>query len=84
MRVDSARGRLGLFGLRDFRLVWLGETASNLGNGVTTVALPLIAVVTLHAGAFATGLLAAGSGCRGSSSGCRPERGSTGSRYGRS
>lgn len=57
--MDSGRGRLGLFGLRDFRLVWLGETASNLGNGITTVALPLIAVVTLHAGAFATGLLAA-------------------------
>lgn len=44
---------------RDFRLLWIGETTSRLGSNVTTVALPLVAVVTLHAGTFAVGALSA-------------------------
>ncbi|MGR6912758.1 MFS transporter [[Actinomadura] parvosata] len=43
----------------DFRLLWAGETASMLGSSVATVALPLVAVVTLQAGTLAVGLLTA-------------------------
>ncbi|MFJ3440714.1 MFS transporter [Streptomyces sp. NPDC086081] len=42
-----------------FRLLWVGETVSGLGNSVTVVALPLIAVVVLDAGSTAVGLLTA-------------------------
>ena len=44
---------------RDFRLLWFGETARMLGNSVTSVALPLIAVVVLDTNATAVGLLSA-------------------------
>ncbi|MGW0470874.1 MFS transporter [Streptomyces coeruleorubidus] len=44
---------------RDFRLLWTGETVSGLGNSITVVALPLIAVVELDAGSTAVGLIAA-------------------------
>jgi MFS family permease len=44
---------------RDFRLLWTGETVSGLGNSITVVALPLIAVVVLDAGSTAVGLIAA-------------------------
>ena len=39
--------------------LWLGETVSELGTAVSSLAIPLVAVVTLHAGAFATGVLIA-------------------------
>ncbi|MFI6456215.1 MFS transporter [Streptosporangium amethystogenes] len=51
--------RLGLLHKRDFRLLWIGESASSLGSSVTSVALPLVAVTTLHASAFAVSALAA-------------------------
>ncbi|UOX89665.1 MFS transporter [Amycolatopsis sp. FBCC-B4732] len=51
--------RGGLWRHRDFRLLWAGETTSKLGSNVTTVALPLVAVLVLHAGPFTVGLLAA-------------------------
>jgi MFS family permease len=44
---------------RDFRLLWFGETTSNVGSSVTAVALPLVAVVTLHASTFTVGMLTA-------------------------
>ncbi|MEU8871275.1 MFS transporter [Streptomyces javensis] len=44
---------------RDFRLLWCGETAGKYGSAVTGVAMPLIAVSTLHANTFEVGLLAA-------------------------
>ncbi|MEV1203324.1 MFS transporter [Microbispora rosea] len=44
---------------RDFRLLWIGETTSTLGSSVGGVALPLVAVVTLHAGPLTVGLLTA-------------------------
>ncbi|MFZ0089874.1 MAG: MFS transporter [Solirubrobacteraceae bacterium] len=44
---------------RGFRLLWTGETTSQIGNSVTTVVVPLIAVTTLHAGAFTVSLLRA-------------------------
>ncbi|GAA0365711.1 MFS transporter [Microbispora corallina] len=54
-----AAGRGGRRWTRDFRLVWAGETISLLGGSVAAVSLPLVAVVTLHAGTLATGLLTA-------------------------
>ncbi|MEV7807992.1 MFS transporter [Microbispora sp. NPDC088329] len=44
---------------RDFRLLWIGETTSMLGGSVAGVALPLVAVVTLHASPLTVGLLTA-------------------------
>src|ERR1700691_4879135 len=43
----------------DVRSLWLGETVSELGSSVSSLAIPLVAVVTLHAGAFATSALIA-------------------------
>jgi len=42
-----------------FRQFWLGATVSQFGDRVTELALPLIAAVTLHAGAAEVSLLAA-------------------------
>ncbi|MGV9363854.1 MFS transporter [Amycolatopsis sp. NPDC003731] len=47
----------GLWGNRDFRLLWTGETTSMLGSMVATTALPLVAVVTLQASTFQVALL---------------------------
>ena len=44
---------------RGFRLFWVGETTSALGSSVWRTALPLVAVVTLHAGTFGVALLTA-------------------------
>lgn len=44
---------------RDFRLLWLGETVSTAGANITRVALPFVAVVTLHASTFEVSLLTA-------------------------
>lgn len=49
----------GLWGNRDFRLLWTGETTSMLGSMVATTALPLVAVVTLRASTFQVALLTA-------------------------
>lgn len=57
--LDRPRSRWGVFTQRDFRLLWFGETASGLGNSVTAVALPLIAVVSLNADSTAVGVIAA-------------------------
>ncbi|MFE0026066.1 MFS transporter [Amycolatopsis sp. NPDC059021] len=45
--------------MRDFRLLWTGETASLFGSAVASTALPLVAVVTLQASTFMVGLLSA-------------------------
>jgi MFS family permease len=47
------RPRLGLLANRDFRLLWTGETTSFLGTSVSELAIPLVAISVLHAGAFA-------------------------------
>ncbi|MCU1686064.1 MAG: major facilitator superfamily 1 [Amycolatopsis sp.] len=47
----------GLLAQRDFRLLWLGETTSSLGNTVTTVVMPLTAVTLLGANPLAVGVL---------------------------
>jgi predicted MFS family arabinose efflux permease len=37
---------------RDFRLFWTGESISEVGNSVTIVVLPLVAIETLHTSTF--------------------------------
>lgn len=44
---------------RDFRLLWAGQSVSDMGTAVSTLVLPLVAVVTLHASAFEVGVLSA-------------------------
>ncbi|MGW2248584.1 MFS transporter [Kitasatospora sp. NPDC001660] len=44
---------------RDFRLLWTGETANKFGSAVTGLAMPLIAVTTLHASTLQVGVLSA-------------------------
>jgi MFS family permease len=44
---------------RDFMLLWGGQTVSEVGSAVTTLALPLVALVTLDASTFAVGALTA-------------------------
>ena len=46
-----------LFRNRDFRWFWAGQSVSLLGSYITAVALPLIAVLTLHAGAVGVSLV---------------------------
>ena len=50
-----------LRGHRDFRLLWGGETVSELGSQISLLAIPLLAVNSLHATAFEMGLLTAAS-----------------------
>jgi MFS family permease len=42
---------------RGFRRLWLGQTISEFGSQITTLALPLAAVLVLHASTFQVGLL---------------------------
>ena len=54
------RRMLGLIGRsRDFRLLWAAHTVSVSGDAVTLVALPTIAILTLHATGLAVGILTA-------------------------
>ncbi|MCH0559039.1 MULTISPECIES: MFS transporter [unclassified Streptomyces] len=55
----SPSRKWGVLGQRDFRLLWIGETARGIGNSVTAVAVPLVAVVTLDTSATAVGVLTA-------------------------
>ena len=56
----SARRRAGeTQGQRSFRLLWIGETVSQVGNAMAVVGVPLVAVVVLHASTFSVGLLTA-------------------------
>lgn len=51
--------RGGLLRQRDFRLFWAGETISEIGNSVTVVVVPLVAINTLHTSTFIVTLLTA-------------------------
>jgi len=42
---------------RSFMLLWAGQTVSMLGSNVSTVVVPLVAVVTLNASGFQVGML---------------------------
>jgi MFS family permease len=53
------RVRQGVLALPDFRRLWCGHTVSLLGDQISTLALPLTAVLALHAGAGQMGLLTA-------------------------
>jgi len=56
----SGRRRFGgLLRQRSFRLLWTGETISQLGNAMALVGVPLVAVTVLHASTFTVGVLAA-------------------------
>jgi len=50
---------LSLWRQRNFVRLWAGQTVSVFGSQVTTLALPLAAVLVLHATAFQMGLLSA-------------------------
>ncbi|GAC44489.1 permease [Paenibacillus popilliae ATCC 14706] len=50
---------LGLLKQPDFRNFWLGHTVSSFGVQITTVAIPLIAALTLEASALEMGILTA-------------------------
>lgn len=52
MTATAPRRRGGLWRERDFRVFWIGETTSQVGTAVTSIALPLVAVERLHASAF--------------------------------
>jgi len=56
---SSQRRRGGVLRHRDFRLLWTGETTSAVGTSISGVALPLVAVVTLHASALQVSALTA-------------------------
>ncbi len=49
----------GLLWQRNFRLLWIGETISQLGNAMAVVGVPLAAVIVLHASTFSLGVLTA-------------------------
>ena len=49
----------GLLWQRSFRLLWIGETISQLGNAMAVVGVPLVAVIVLHASTFTIGVLTA-------------------------
>jgi MFS family permease len=53
------RSATGVMRNRDFRLLWAGQTVSELGSGVSTLAIPLLAVRVLHASALQVGELTA-------------------------
>ena len=44
---------------RDFDLLWAGESISALGTQLSTLALPTLAILDLHASPFEVGVLAA-------------------------
>lgn len=57
---DAAEpARKSLFHHRDFRRLWVGDAVSQIGTQVTLLAMPLVAVKTLHATAFQVGVLTA-------------------------
>jgi hypothetical protein len=53
------RRRGGLFGHRDFRLLWIGETTSQAGTSLANVLVPLLAVTVLRASTFDVAALTA-------------------------
>jgi len=44
---------------RDVRILWAGQGVSSVGNAVSALALPFVALLDLHAHAWQVGLLSA-------------------------
>ncbi|MCW2494979.1 MFS transporter [Jatrophihabitans sp.] len=57
MSDEQRRG--GLWHHLDFRRLWIGETVSQFGTMVSQLALPLVAILVVHASTFEVGLLTA-------------------------
>ena len=58
MTVDPDRRRAGgLWHHLDFRRLWIGETVSQFGSTISQLALPLVAILSVHASTFEVGLL---------------------------
>jgi MFS family permease len=51
--------RGGLWHHLDFRRLWIGETVSQFGTMISQLALPLVAILIVHASTFEVGLLTA-------------------------
>jgi MFS family permease len=56
--IDTQRRR-GLWHHRDFRRLWVGESVSQFGTMISGLALPLVAILVLHASTFQVGALTA-------------------------
>ncbi|YCK35276.1 MFS transporter [Actinomadura sp. ATCC 39365] len=50
---------MSLWKNRDFLKLWTGDTVSEIGNQVTTIAMPLLAILVLHASPAELGILGA-------------------------
>jgi len=57
--IRPAYGFGGLLRQRDFRLLWTGETASQIGTSMAAVGVPLLAVAVLRVSTFAVSALTA-------------------------
>jgi MFS family permease len=57
--VEVRPRRGGLWHHLEFRRLWIGETVSQFGTQVTFLALPLLAILVVHASTFEVGLLTA-------------------------
>jgi MFS family permease len=55
---ETVRRRGGLWLHLDFRRLWIGETVSQFGSAISQLALPLVAILVLHASTFEVGLIA--------------------------
>ncbi|HEY1639983.1 MAG TPA: MFS transporter [Streptosporangiaceae bacterium] len=55
----DVRRRGGLWHHPGFRRLWIGESVSQLGSTVSQLALPLVAILVVHATTFQVGLLTA-------------------------
>lgn len=56
---EAVRRRGGLWHHLDFRRLWIGETVSQFGTQISQLALPLVAILVVHASTFEVGLLTA-------------------------
>ncbi len=56
---SAPRRRGGLWHHLEFRRLWIGETVSQFGTMVSQLALPLVAILVVHASTFEVGLLTA-------------------------
>jgi hypothetical protein len=55
--VEVVKRRGGLWHHLEFRRLWIGETVSQFGTMISLLALPLVAILYLHATTFEVGLL---------------------------